>query len=166
MQFPKGVLVGDGNTWLSKLKNGKVCEVISATKCIYVDSLVHDDTQDSRFSNVINGGLHNGFTVKVRSQFLSLKTAYTISLVFKHNGTDHGTHMPFKFKLDEQTDYFNSCMAHVRDDGWLMTELCQFTSYKREHDLQIHFLPLFNITSSSIQYFLEGVEFRPVQYIT
>ncbi|KAI3756040.1 hypothetical protein L1987_55852 [Smallanthus sonchifolius] len=166
MRFPKGVLVGDGNTWLSKLKNGKVCEVICARKCVSADSLVHDDTQKSRFSNVVSGEMHNGFRVKVTTQFLSRKAMYTVSLVFKHNSTNHGTHIPFKFKLDEDRSYSNSGMTHVRDDGWLMTELCQFTSNKKEHELGIHFLPLFNITSSSIEYVFESVEFRPVVYVS
>ncbi|XP_076952412.1 uncharacterized protein LOC143626134 isoform X2 [Bidens hawaiensis] len=77
MLFPRGILVGDGNTWLSKLKNGKVCEVISATTCIYADSLVQDNTQSSRFSNIIKCGMYNGFTVKVATQFLSPKIRYT-----------------------------------------------------------------------------------------
>ncbi|XP_076914510.1 putative serine/threonine-protein kinase PBL28 [Bidens hawaiensis] len=163
MRFPNGVLVGDGNTWLAILK-GKVCEVISATKCISADSLVHDDTQKSRFSNVIKGGMYNGFTVKVTTQFLSPKAAYSVSLVFKQSDADHGTHIPFKFKPEGEIYYSNSCMTHVRDDGWLMTQLCQFTSHKREHVLGIHFLPLFDITSSRIKYLFEGIEFRPVQY--
>ncbi|KAJ0774586.1 putative protein kinase RLK-Pelle-DLSV family [Helianthus annuus] len=166
MRFPNGVLVGDGNTWLSILQSGKVCEVISATKCISADSLVHDDTQNLRFSNVLKGGMNNGFTIKVTTQFLSRKVRYTVSLVFKHNGTHHGTHIPFKFKLNEERYYSDLCMPHVRDDGWLMIELYQFTSYKKEHDIGIHFLPLLNIASSSIEYFLEGVEFRPVQYVS
>ncbi|KAL8224635.1 hypothetical protein R6Q59_000271 [Mikania micrantha] len=166
MRFPNGVLVGDGNTWLSKLRNNKVCEVISATKCIHADSLVHDKTQNSRFSNIIKAGLFNGFTVKVTTEFLSPKTTYIVSLVFKHNDTDHGTHIPFKFKLDKERSYFNTCMTHLRDDGWLMIELYQFTSNKKEHDLGIHFLPLFNIASSNIEYYLEGIELRPLQYVS
>ncbi|MFS7922539.1 hypothetical protein Hanom_Chr03g00250301 [Helianthus anomalus] len=110
--------------------------------------------------------MYNGFTVNVTTQFLSRKVRYTVSLVFKHNGMDHGTHIPFKFKLVEKRYYSDLCMQHVRDDGWLMTELYQFTSHKSEHVLGIHFLPLFNIASSSIEYFLEGIEFRPVQYVT
>ncbi|MFS7922541.1 putative protein kinase RLK-Pelle-CrRLK1L-1 family [Helianthus anomalus] len=165
IQFPNGILVDDGNTWLAILE-GKVCEVISATKCISADSLVHNSTQKSRFPNVVKGGMYNGFTVKVTTQFLSPKTMYTVSLVFKHSGPDHGTHIPFKFRLEGERYYSNSCMTHVRDDGWLMTELYQFTSHKSEHVLGIHFLPLFNITSSRIKYFLEGIEFRPVQYVT
>ncbi|KAM0004803.1 putative protein kinase RLK-Pelle-CrRLK1L-1 family [Helianthus debilis subsp. tardiflorus] len=165
IRFPNGILVDDDNTWLAILK-GKVCEVISATKCISADSLVHDNTQKSRFPNVIKGGMHNGFTVKVTTQFLSPKAMYTVSLVFKHSGPDHGTHIPFKFRLEGERYYSNSCMPHVRDDGWLMTELYQFTSHKSEHVLGIHFLPLFNIASSRIKYFLEGIEFRPVQYVT
>ncbi|KAJ0768848.1 putative protein kinase RLK-Pelle-CrRLK1L-1 family [Helianthus annuus] len=163
--FINGIHVDDDNTWLAILK-GKVCEVISATKCISADSLVHDDTQKSRFPNIVKGGMYNGFTVKVTTQFLSPKTMYTVSLVFKHSGPDHGTHIPFKFRLEGERYYSNSCMTHVRDDGWLMTELYQFTSHKSEHVLGIHFLPLFDITSSRIKYFLEGIEFCPVQYIT
>ncbi|XP_076898998.1 uncharacterized protein LOC143552739 [Bidens hawaiensis] len=163
MQFPNGVLVGDGNTWLAILK-GKVCEVISATKCISADSFVHDDTQNLRFPNVIKGGMYNGFTVKVTTQFLKPKATYTVNLVFKHSGTDRGAHIPFKFKVEGERYYSNSCIPIVRDDGWLMIELYQFTSYKREHVLGIHFLPLFDITSSRIKYLFEGIEFRPVQY--
>ncbi|KAL8209190.1 hypothetical protein R6Q57_008602, partial [Mikania cordata] len=133
------------------------------SRCI-ARSLGIRDCDICRFSNVIKGGLYNGFTLKATTEFLSPKTTYTVSLVFKQNGKDRRTHIPFKFKLDEERNYSNSCMTRVRDDGRLMIELYQFTSTKNEHDIGIHFLPLFSIASSSIEYYLEGIEFRPVQY--
>ncbi|KAF5815290.1 putative protein kinase RLK-Pelle-CrRLK1L-1 family [Helianthus annuus] len=71
IRFPNGILVDDGNTWLAILK-GKVCEVISATKCISADSLAHDDTQKSRlisdFLHMIEDPVHQYRSVKsVRS---------------------------------------------------------------------------------------------------
>ncbi|KAJ0802091.1 putative protein kinase RLK-Pelle-CrRLK1L-1 family [Helianthus annuus] len=60
IRFPNGILVDDDNTWLAILK-GKVCEVISATKCISADSLVHDDTQKSR---LISDFLHIYFYIR------------------------------------------------------------------------------------------------------
>lgn len=105
-----------------------------------------------RFSNVIKGRMHNGFTVKVTTQFLSPKVTYTVSLIFKHNGEDQATHIPFKFKLEEERYHSNSCTTQVRDDGWLIIEVHQFTSFKKEHDLAIQFSPLFNITSSRLKH--------------
>nr|XP_043629679.1 dual specificity protein kinase zak2-like [Erigeron canadensis] len=167
MQFPEGVLVGDGNTWLSKHKNGKVCEIISALLCISGDSLIPDSTENSRFANVLRGGIQNGFKVKARTQFLSPKVTYAVSLVFNHNAADLGTrHIPFKFKMDTESHYSNLCITHAREDGWQMIELCQFTSDKRENDIGFEFLPLFTITSSSIEYVVEGIEFRPVEYVS
>ncbi|KAI3692125.1 hypothetical protein L6452_31934 [Arctium lappa] len=160
----KGILVGDGKTWLSINSNGRTCEMISAIKCISADLLLHDTIENSRFSNVLKGVMHNGFRVEVRTQFLLPRITYAINLVFKHSGMDHGTHIPFKFKFDVETGYSNSCISRVREDGWLMIELCQFTSHILEHDFKIEFLPLFRISSSTIQYFFEGIEFRPVEY--
>ncbi|KAJ9537530.1 hypothetical protein OSB04_030263 [Centaurea solstitialis] len=161
----KGILVEDGKTWLSVNSKGRTCEMISAIKCIFADLLLHDTIQNSRFPNILKGVMHNGFRVQVRTQYLSPRIMYVMNLVFKHNGMDHGTHIPFKFRVDSETGYSNSCISHVREDGWLMIELCQFTSFKQEHAFEIEFLPLFNISSSTIRYFLEGIEFRPVEYI-
>ncbi|KVH91682.1 hypothetical protein Ccrd_006308 [Cynara cardunculus var. scolymus] len=117
-----------------------------------------------RFSNVVRGVMHDGFKVEVKTQFLLPRITYTVNLVFKHSGMDHGTHIPFKFKFDADKCYSNACISHVREDGWLMIELRQFTSYRKEHEFKIEFLPLFRISSSTIQYFIDGIEFRPVEY--
>ncbi|PWA43232.1 protein kinase-like domain-containing protein [Artemisia annua] len=149
--------------WLSKLENGKVCEIVSAIECISADSFLPDNIENPRFTNVLRGVIHNGFKVEVKTKFLSPKIVYTVNLVFKHSGADHGTHIPFKFKLEGEGHYSNSYVVHVREDGWLMIELHQFTSRKRAHDFMIEFLPLFEITSSRVEYFLEGIEFRPIE---
>ncbi|GKF60884.1 hypothetical protein Tco_0177670, partial [Tanacetum coccineum] len=47
MCFPKGILAADGKTWLSKLENGKVCEIVSAIECIPADSFQHDNIENS-----------------------------------------------------------------------------------------------------------------------
>ncbi|XP_024996706.1 dual specificity protein kinase zak2-like [Cynara cardunculus var. scolymus] len=179
---PKGIIVGDGKTWLSMSSNGITCEMISAIKCISADLLSHDTIQNSKvssflnehethlngqkFSNVVRGVMHDGFKVEVKTQFLLPRITYTVNLVFKHSGMDHGTHIPFKFKFDADKCYSNACISHVREDGWLMIELRQFTSYRKEHEFKIEFLPLFRISSSTIQYFIDGIEFRPVEYVS
>lgn len=76
---------------------------------------------------------------------------------------NYGIYIPFKYKLEEETDYLMSGVVHQRKDGWLMAELYQFTSYQREHDFKIEFL------SDSIAFSqcdIEGIEFRPMEHVS
>lgn len=103
--------------------------------------------------------------MNVSTQFLSPDTAYTMNLVFKHFDPDYGTHAPFKYKLDNETDYRISSVARVREDGWLMMELYEFTSSCREHNFRIQFVRPFVIPSQFCLFILEGIEFRPLKHV-
>ncbi|KAI3494574.1 hypothetical protein L1887_40706 [Cichorium endivia] len=161
--FLKGFLVGDGKTWISINKHGELIEMISSKKCVCEHGLQPYATKDSRFFNVLLCTINSNFKVNVSTQFLLPNIAYTINLVFKHFGTDHGTYVPFKYRLDDERDYRNSCHAHVRKDGWLMMELYGFTSNCKEHNFRIEFVRPFRIASSFFMYIIEGIEFCPVK---
>ncbi|XP_042758517.1 probable serine/threonine-protein kinase PBL1 isoform X2 [Lactuca sativa] len=155
----KGILVDQGKRWLSMNKNKKVHEMISAAEC--VKGFVFQVTAKiSRFSKIFCVSSFD-FKVEVRTQFLSTAIPYTINLIFMSGIKNYGIYIPFKYKLEEETDYLMSGVVHQRKDGWLMAELYQFTSYQREHDFKIEFL------SDSIAFSqcdIEGIEFRPMEH--
>ncbi|KAL4565202.1 hypothetical protein LXL04_029287 [Taraxacum kok-saghyz] len=163
--FLKGFLVADGKTMISINKKGELIEIISSRKCILEKQLQPYATKDSRFFNVYLCTINSNFKLNVSTQFLLPDIAYTMNLVFKHFGWDNGTHVPFKYKLDNERDYRNSSVAHVREDGWLMVELYEFTSNCKEHTFRIEFEPPFRIASSLFVYILEGIEFSPVKHV-
>ncbi|KAJ9537508.1 hypothetical protein OSB04_030241 [Centaurea solstitialis] len=147
---------------LSVNKNRRVYEMISATECITANKkggFVALRTENSRFPNVLGSLMCSGFKVKGRTQFLSPHVTYIVSLVFKHNDMDHETHVPFKYKVDNEIHYSTSCLTLERGDGWLMTQLYRFISSQKEHDFEIKLL-LPN-KSLFIRYYFEGIEFKP-----
>ncbi|KAI3690132.1 hypothetical protein L2E82_48107 [Cichorium intybus] len=162
----KGILLSGGKSWLSINKNGEKCEMVSAAEYMFEYSSGYyfsKDYEKSRFPRVVFHMIDGNFGVEASTKFLSTNVTYTINLVFKHHLWDDGPYVPFKYKLEEETQYSTSCVAHPRDDGWLMTELYQFTSYKKENYFRIRFVrPSYYSLHRNLV--LEGIEFRPVEH--
>ncbi|XP_076922927.1 uncharacterized protein LOC143584880 [Bidens hawaiensis] len=160
-----GIFVDDGTTWLSLNKNGEICEMVSATKCVSWG--VRDVANDSRFSNVVTC-TYNGFKVKVFTRFLTPHVPYTINIVFKinfHNSEIEngiGTCVSCSYKLDDDTHYLYSSNANMKEGGWLVIPLYQFTSNQKTHHFNITIFPLL-LNWRNTQCSIEGVEFRPVE---
>ncbi|MFS7922437.1 putative phloem protein [Helianthus anomalus] len=118
----------------------------------------------SRFQYKVDYLLFLGLRLKVKTQFLSPNVTYTINLVYKcKHPLQHNLRIPFKYKLEEMSEYSKSCVAHVGEHGWLRTELFHFTSTKKKHNFDIHFLSEMK-GWKSVHLFIEGVEFRPVDF--
>ncbi|GJT09451.1 kinase-like domain, phloem protein 2-like protein [Tanacetum coccineum] len=166
--FLKGIIVDDGTTWLSLNKNGEICEMISATKCISWGERYA--SEDSRFSNMMMCS-YNGFKVKACTQFLSPNVTYTINLVFKISFEDYevqkaiGTYVSCTYKLEEETHYLNSSNATMREDGWLVIPLYRFISYQKKYDFNISIFPLL-LNWPDTQCSIESIEFRPTDTVT
>uniref|UniRef100_A0A251VAQ2 Putative phloem protein 2-like protein n=1 Tax=Helianthus annuus TaxID=4232 RepID=A0A251VAQ2_HELAN len=117
-----------------------------------------------RFQYKVDYLLFLGLRLKVKTQFLSPNVTYTINLVYKcKHPLQHNLRIPFKYKLEEMSEYSKSCVAHVGEHGWLKTELFQFTSTKKKHNFDIHFLSEMK-GWKSVHLSIEGVEFRPVDF--
>ncbi|KAI3692114.1 hypothetical protein L6452_31923 [Arctium lappa] len=156
-------------TWLSVDKNKRVCEIISATKCI----TVVDDRdfrltreENSRFDYVLGGIRH--FQIKARAQFLIPHVTYNINLLYKFTHWDYGTCLPYKYKLEEETHYSGPFITELREDGWLVSQLYRFTCHQRRQQFTIECLDGDSWDDSwrSNKFFLEGIEFRPVNHET
>ncbi|XP_024996708.1 probable serine/threonine-protein kinase PBL26 isoform X2 [Cynara cardunculus var. scolymus] len=106
-------------TWLSINKDKRVYETISIIKCI-TDDEIEDleviEDGNSRFDYVIEDA--PDFKLKISTQFLIPSVTYNINLVYKFEQSDHGTCVPYKYKLDEEADYSGPFIAQVRKDGW------------------------------------------------
>ncbi|KAI3690205.1 hypothetical protein L2E82_48181 [Cichorium intybus] len=156
----KGILVDDGKRWALVNKNKEVLEMISAAQCFHGHRSSCGTHKDSRFSNIFSS-FSSSFKVNVKTQFLVPHIKYTMNLVFKHDINKYWIYVPFKYKSEEETRYSNSQIVKVREDGWLMTELYQFTSYQKEHDFKIEFL---NFATTTRSRDFEGIEFRPIEH--
>ncbi|XP_076916932.1 uncharacterized protein LOC143576793 [Bidens hawaiensis] len=165
----KGILLNAVKTWFSLNKNGEHCEMISAADCLIppaqastFDEYVTD--QSSRFHPKKCYKSYNGmFNAHVRTQFLSPQIKYTVNLVLRPTYyTRFNPHyIGVKYRLEGETKPLVSCLADKREDEWLMVELFQFESQKRNVDLEISFEGFMN--TSSDHYVIEGVEFQPTE---
>lgn len=104
-----------------------------------------------------------GFKIKGRTQFLTVNVTYTVYLVFKCDNMNNETHVPFKWKLNNETKYSSSCLTLERGDGWLMSQLYQFTSHRKDYDFAIEFM--LPTQYSRTMFYLEGIEFKPMEYV-
>ncbi|MFS7956854.1 putative phloem protein [Helianthus anomalus] len=111
---------------------------------------------------------YNGFKVKVFTRFLTPHVTYTINIVFKINFQNYevqkgiGTCVSCSYKLDDDSHYLYSSNANMREDGWLVIPLYQFTSNQKTHNFNITIFPLL-LNWHSTQCSVEGIEFRPVE---
>ncbi|KAJ9537533.1 hypothetical protein OSB04_030266 [Centaurea solstitialis] len=157
--------------WLSLTENGRVCEMISANKCIFEHKTIEITTiptEDSRFDYA--RWVYLDFKIKVSPEFLEPNVTYSINLIYQPQGSfklgsqwevRYRTCLPFKYKLDEETKHSGLCIPKYTEKGWLSVQLYQFTCREKEH---------FTIECSSTErigpHHIEGIEFRPVEYGT
>lgn len=119
-----------------------------------------------KFPNYLWKAYRNRFRVEVNTQFLSPHVTYTIYVVFNHSvQCECPCYIPFEYKLEEETRYSTSCIAYVKQNGWLMTKLYQFTSYKAQQNFTIEFMPRDNISFED-EFGFEGIEFQPLEYVS
>ncbi|KAK9077819.1 hypothetical protein SSX86_006157 [Deinandra increscens subsp. villosa] len=168
----KGILLNGGKTWFSLNKNGEHCEMISAADCLIQTTLTsvggkYVSEKTSRFPLSNCYITHNGvFKAHLRPQFLSPQTTYTVNLVFRRPGevlpSIKARYLRVKYRLEGESKLSVSYLADVREDGWLMAELYQFDSQRRDIDIEISFE---GIMTYHYSYLLEGIEFRPAEKV-
>ncbi|KAK9077683.1 hypothetical protein SSX86_006020 [Deinandra increscens subsp. villosa] len=166
--FMKGLLVDDGKTWFSVNKKGQHYELISATKCISTShsvELARQTNFGSRFRHLLYYRSYEDLRVTVTTQFLSPNVTYIINLVYNVNWPHSDSlRIPFKYKLEETSQYSTSCVARIGEDKCRRTELFQFTSTKKDHHFDIQFSSEMKKSSSSINLCIQGIEFCPLDF--
>lgn len=116
-----------------------------------------------RFPYVLTGMIFEDFIVEVRTHFLSPNVTYSMNLVFKQYY--QRTNVNFRYKLDEETQYWASCNVSVKEDELLVIELYQFTSYQNEHNFNIKFIRSDNGADLSNICYFDGIEFHPMEQV-
>ncbi|KAD6453775.1 hypothetical protein E3N88_08481 [Mikania micrantha] len=155
----KGVLLNGGKTWFSLNKKGEHCEMTSITECLDSHTFEIKSYDPSRFGVIAHFSKNEIFKAHVKTQFLSPGVTYTVNLVFELttivNLTDCHP-ISLKYKLQGETETLNPYLSYMREDGWYMAELYQFTSDERVVDLEI----LFDVFDDI---YVDGIEFWPLE---
>ncbi|XP_024996996.1 F-box protein PP2-B15-like [Cynara cardunculus var. scolymus] len=123
-------------------------------------------TEDSRFAEFNLVALSGEFKAHLKPQFLSPGITYTVNLVFKltnRNGnSNEPTYVALDYKLKWETKCSTAYLAHEREDRWMTVELYQFTSHKRDFNLEILFDGIQIHLNALV---VEGIEFRPLERV-
>ncbi|CAH1427533.1 unnamed protein product [Lactuca virosa] len=157
-----GIFINEGKTWFWLNKNGEHCEMISAKECMtpirFLSSEYAPPGQTkSRFGVDYYPPFCRKFKTHVKPQFLSPHTTYTVNLVF-NLGYKNLDYLGLNYILSGNTKSSTLYLADKREDGWLMAELYQFTSDRRNIDLEITFLSRYPLA-------VEGIEFLPLERV-
>ncbi|KAJ0936945.1 putative phloem protein [Helianthus annuus] len=114
-----------------------------------------------------NVTVNGKFKAHVQAQFLSPEITYTVNLVMKHSVEVLHTRprlLGIRYKLEGEKKCSISCLADVREDGWLVAELFQFESQRRNFDLEISFEG-FMYWDCFDYYLLQGIDFQPIEKV-
>lgn len=117
-----------------------------------------------RFQKLLEYTSTRELRLRVKTQFLLPHATYIVNLVYNCGHPHQGNlRIPFKYKADAMRQLSTSCVAYLGKDGWLRTELFQFTSTKKKHNFDIHFLSetKFGVHHS---FSIEGIEFCSVKF--
>nr|GEV84489.1 hypothetical protein [Tanacetum cinerariifolium] len=167
-----GVLLNGGKTWFSINDQGKHCERVYIEACLkqsQEEFLQHpsDDYVNTRFpggrcyeyKDDINGFRHGIHLDSVRTQFLSLLITYTVNVVFRYKPkSDVSNYMILRYHMnnDWKRKVVTVYKTDMREDGWFVAELYQFTSQCKAIDLRIYI-------ASCKDILIAGFEFQPIK---
>nr|XP_043630330.1 uncharacterized protein LOC122601651 [Erigeron canadensis] len=183
--FFQGIHVLKGEHRLERNENGEFYELISGYNCMPLEIRTGDwRTGVSRHFYTFNTGVFyrgKGFPcISISSsnklvacpEFLSVNVTYNMNLFYRYlDDVDKGEHVPLKYKLHEEEEYWTSCVAQRRGE-WLITTLYQFTNYQKKHDFRIEVIGRLrpdHVHQKGDQceicaLFLVGIEFKPVEH--
>ncbi|KAJ9537575.1 hypothetical protein OSB04_030308 [Centaurea solstitialis] len=164
-----GILIDEGKRWFSLNKDGKHCELISASECMNRSPYECIPYMNSRFAEGSYEVKENNLTAHVRARFLSPEITYAVNLVHNSNRTwgiqeEYNREAAFMHQLVGETE---SSISHIviYRDGWRTSELYQFTSDGTSFDLDIQFNFQKSYIFGNKKLVVEGIEFRPLSYV-
>ncbi|PWA62216.1 protein kinase domain, Nitrogen network kinase 1, Phloem protein 2-like protein [Artemisia annua] len=157
----QGFLINEGKTLFCLNEKGEHIERIFIEACLdryNASSVKHrDDCVDSRFPGGRCYEYNSEFKARVRGQYLTPQISYTANLVFRYSlQSDVNSYKPLRYKVDgEETKLFMIYPLDMRQDGWFIAPLYQFTSEHTTVDLQFEFEYRWAIL------LVAGIEFQP-----
>ncbi|XP_042758547.1 receptor-like protein kinase FERONIA isoform X2 [Lactuca sativa] len=160
MLLSKGVFLNSGKTWFLLNADGEHCEMISSQGCLIpIEYLSSVYGKKSRFAVDYRYGAYfcDESKMHLRAQFLSPHVTYTINLVFDFYDTTLDN-LGIHYKLAGEKKSFTSYLVDEGEDGWLISELFQFTSHRRQLDLEI----TFECKNAIV---VDAIEFRPLERV-
>ncbi|PWA93617.1 protein kinase-like domain, Phloem protein 2-like protein [Artemisia annua] len=166
----KGLIINEGKKWLSVNDKGEhteriyieACNPQSFSRYYNQEELLRHPTGDvvnSRFPGGRCYFYEIGFKARVRGEYLTPHISYTLNLVFRYKDQrDVNEYNPLRYKIDgeDETKVFMIYPStHMREDGWFIVPLYQFTSQHTTVDLQFQF----EYRRAILQ--VAGIEFQP-----
>ncbi|PWA93618.1 protein kinase-like domain, Phloem protein 2-like protein [Artemisia annua] len=166
----KGLIINEGKKWLSVNEKGEhteriyieACNPQSFSRYYNQEELLRHPTGDvvnSRFPGGRCYFYEIGFKARVRGEYLTPHISYTLNLVFRYKDQrDVNEYNPLRYKIDgeDETKVFMIYPStHMREDGWFIVPLYQFTSQHTTVDLQFQF----EYRRAILQ--VAGIEFQP-----
>ncbi|GJW49616.1 kinase-like domain, phloem protein 2-like protein [Tanacetum coccineum] len=165
----KGVLLNGGKTrWLSVNGMGEHIERIYIEACLNLAEIQASNLQDPSHYDIVNsrfpGGRcydyqYDGLKACVRGQYLTPQISYTLNLVFRYKlQSDVNEYNLVRYKIDGEDEtkvFIIYPSTHLREDGWFLVPLYQFTSQNTTADLRFEF------ETRPTKLLVAGIEFQP-----
>ncbi|KAJ9564885.1 hypothetical protein OSB04_000851 [Centaurea solstitialis] len=139
----KRILLQKGRVWFSLSSDGETIEMISSTMFTYKNSRSRcwGHVPESRFHKVavMSDILNLNIRIKIRTQSLSLGTNYRVHLVFRYCSPRKSSakRMYVNLKYKQGNEILHSYFATLREDGWMMIELCRFPTQTGDNDFEV-----------------------------
>nr|XP_043628653.1 F-box protein At2g02240-like isoform X2 [Erigeron canadensis] len=169
--FTKGISLQDGKLWFSIGSNEERKEIISATTFLYKNrwSRRWQSIQISRFKkvaemlDVANLNIH----ITKSTKLLLPDVKYNVHLVFKfcYPRKSHADRMYVNLKYKMGNQNLNAYFATMRNDKWLMIELCRFSNQKEETNVDILLESFTRCYCDSRAIYIEGIEFQALDNV-
>lgn len=96
----------------------------------------------------------------MRGQYLTPQISYTLNLVFRYISEWEGNaynRLRYKLNGEDETRVFIIYPSYMREDGWFIAPLYQFTSQDKTVDFQFVF------EDRAITLLVAGIEFHPLE---
>ncbi|GKD30696.1 kinase-like domain, phloem protein 2-like protein [Tanacetum coccineum] len=163
----KGVLVNKGKTWLSINEKGEHIERIYIEACMDLNTIKAYNLHDPSYYDIVNSRFPGGKCYKydsvlkacARSQYLTPQISYTLNLVFRYKKQSevNECNIILRYKVDGEAQVSIIYPTNMREDGWFVVPLYQFTSQHTTVDI------LFEFENRRFSLIVVGFEFQPFE---
>ncbi|KAJ9556486.1 hypothetical protein OSB04_011100 [Centaurea solstitialis] len=161
-----GILLHDGQLWLSISMDGVTNEMVSATKFSYKNvkwRLIRKSrfTKVARISDISNINIQ----IQIKTEFLTPKTMYGAYLVFKFSDRRKFSSRPLyvNLKYKKAGETLNAYFAEWRAGSkWLKIELFRFWSNSETNDFDVSLESFSRYYCGNCGIFVEGIEFQAI----